>query len=504
MSFISSLSHTVFALNEGMRENLCALLPTEVVSNIKLPSTQRESWEEEMLCQLTYLEADADETVQADSEVEINKGEAFIRLCAVVLAKADSPALGGAFLYTLPLHMQASVIHGLLTKSSQTCLFGLEGPQLEFVEQVRQLLETNERWGGQWAGNIMRIGSGRSMQLLLEELEGRDSRSTLILQQYLFHFTDLLSLSARDLQLVLSSESNAHIALALQGISEEQADQLLTQVSPRRKRFILDEAERYVDAASDEIIEACQAIISTARLLQHRHRITTFTPGSYRMDGSVSDETIEIVAKELVDPNEPVEKSQKRTASPSSPIRSSNSLKRVGLGIVFVLPLLWFLIKSDFNNGDSAEDSEGGEQKWVVGGSMKPNAQIQSADVDKARDWNTFRQARMEMPGVSVSGDYRIESAQALGSLDSTGRVLFLRLGEVQANIMEDNFSIQTPLIRVEGPIGTRYHVRVVLNASSEVRVEKGWVEVASVRKPGNSVRMSAGQVRKFTHSDWE
>ena len=135
---------------------------------------------------------------------------------------------------------------------------------------------------------------------------------------------------------------------------------------------------------------------------------------------------------------------------------------------------------------------------------MKPNAQIQGADVDKSGDWNTYRQAGMEMSGVSVSGDYRIESAQVLGSHDSTGRVLFLRLGEVQANIMEDNFSIQTPLIRVESPIGTRYHVRVVLNASSEVRVEDGWVEVVSVRKPGNRVLMSAGQVRKFTQSDWK
>ena len=63
------------------------------------------------------------------------------------------------------------------------------------------------------------------MQRLLEELDGRDSPSTLILQQHLFQFSDLLSLSARDFQLVLSSESNAHIALALQGVSEEQADQ---------------------------------------------------------------------------------------------------------------------------------------------------------------------------------------------------------------------------------------------------------------------------------------
>ena len=53
---------------------------------------------------------------------------------------------------------------------------------------------------------------------------------------------------------------------------------MLTQVSPRRQRLILEEAERYVDAASEEITEAYQAIISTARLLQQQHRITTLYP----------------------------------------------------------------------------------------------------------------------------------------------------------------------------------------------------------------------------------
>ena len=78
---------------------------------------------------------------------------------------------------------------------------------------------------------------------------------------------------------MLSSESNEQIALALQGISEEQVDQVLEHVSPRRRRLILEEAERYVDASSDEIVVACQAIITTARLLQRRHRITSFIPG---------------------------------------------------------------------------------------------------------------------------------------------------------------------------------------------------------------------------------
>ena len=503
MSFNHTLSHIVFALNEGARKNLCALLPPEVISKIKIPSMERASWEEDMLFQLNYIDSVSDEIVRAELENDIGGGECFTRLCAVVLAKADSPTTGGAFLYALPLHIQAPVLYELLTRSSLTCLRGLEGPQLEFVEWIRLQLGANERWGGQWAADIMRTGSGRSIQCLLGELDGRDSSSTLILQQHLFQFSDLLFLSARDLQLVLSSESNENIALALQGVSEEQADQVLTQVSPRRQCLIHEEAERYVDADSEEITEAYQAIISTACLLQQQNRITTFRSGIYRMSESVPGETAEIDAKERVVPDDPIEVSKKRLTP--SPRRSAISHKWFGLGIIVGLPLLWFLIKSGFNTGELEKKSRDGKQQWIVGGSVKADTQIQNADaqVNRFKKRDEDKPAGNGVPGVSVSGNYRVESAQALAGTDSTGRVLFLRLGEVQAHIMQDNFSIQTPLIRVESPVGSRYQVRVVLDATSEVWVEDGWVEVESVRKPGNSVRMGAGQVRKFTHSDW-
>ncbi|MGB1893329.1 MAG: hypothetical protein ACPHSD_16780, partial [Candidatus Latescibacterota bacterium] len=105
---------------------------------------------------------------------------------------------------------------------------------------------------------------------------------------------------------------------------------------------------------------------------------------------------------------------------------------------------------------------------------------------------------------IIATGEYSVGPDQTLAENDSTGRVLFLRVGEVRAHMLEDNFFIQTPLIRVGGPVGARYHVRVVLDATSEVRVEEGWVDVKSVKAPITTVRMNAGQTRKFTHGAWE
>ena len=501
MSFSTTLSHAVFALNEEARRNLCALFPPELAADIKPPSCQKESWEEDLLDQQLYLDAEAGGTILAGWDGE-SRGEAFTRLCAIVLAKAEDPGLGGAFLCALPLHMQAAILHELLTRSSLTCMRGLEGKEAEFIAWMRQQLGNNERWGGQWVAEIMRSGSGEAMQRLLEALDGLDRPSTLILQQHLFQFTDLFALSARDLQLVLSSESNEQIALALQGISEEQVDQVLEHVSPRRRRLILEEAERYVDASSDEIVVACQAIITTARLLQRRHRITSFIPGLSKTPQSGVDLPAENQGGAGAESNAPNDSSENRERRSLSQSKASISFKWISLGIVFGLSVVWFLITGDFTNGDSVEKSEGGKERWVVGGASNREEGAQAnRSVGNGGQKGTVVNGPSD---IIATGDYRIGPAQTLAENDSTGRVLFLRVGEVSAHMLEDNFFIQTPLIRVGGPVGARYHVRVVLDATSEVRVVDRWVDVQSVKTPLTKVRMKAGQTRRFTHGAWE
>ena len=504
MSFSITLSHAVFALNEKARRNLCALFPPELAADIKPPSCQKESWEEDMLDQQLYLDAESDGAILAGWDGE-GRGEAFTRLCVVVLAKADDPGLGGAFLYVLPLHMQAAILHELLTRSSLTCMRGLEGKEEEFITWMRQKLGTNERWGGQWVAEIMRSGSGKAMQVLLEALDDLDRPSTLILQQHLFQFTDLFALSARDFQLVLSAESNEQIALALQGISQEQVDRVLEHVSPRRRRLILEEAERYVDASSDEIVVACQAIITTARLLQRRHRITSFIPGLSKTPQSGVDPPTENQGGAEAKSNAPNESSENRERRSLSQSKSSIPFRWVGLGMVVGLSVAWFLITGDYTTGDSVEKSEGVKERWVVGGTSNRDGGLEGADPPRlVEDGGQGGTVVHGASDIIATGDYRVGPDQTLAENDSSGRVLFLRVGEVRAHMLEDNFFIQTPLIRVGGPVGARYHVRVVLDATSEVRVEEGWVDVKSVKAPITTVRMNAGQTRRFTHGAWE
>ena len=48
--------------------------------------------------------------------------------------------------------MQAAILHELLTRSSLTCMRGLEGKEAEFIAWMRQQLGNNERWGGAVGG----------------------------------------------------------------------------------------------------------------------------------------------------------------------------------------------------------------------------------------------------------------------------------------------------------------------------------------------------------------
>ena len=101
MFFSTAPLSLVFALNEEARRNLCALFLPELAADIKPPSCQKESWEEDLLDQQLYLDA---EGVERSSLVGMEKvGERRLRGYAIVLAKAEDSGLGGAFSYALPL-----------------------------------------------------------------------------------------------------------------------------------------------------------------------------------------------------------------------------------------------------------------------------------------------------------------------------------------------------------------------------------------------------------------
>ena len=106
--------------------------------------------------------------------------------------------------------------------------------------------------------------------------------------------------------------------------------------------------------------------------------------------------------------------------------------------------------------------------------------------------------------GVFAEGEYAVEEAVGTSAPDSTLRLVNLRVGRLQATVLEERFAVQTPLVRIHAPVGSVYSVRVVLDATTQVRVEKGLVEIQSIAGSGGSLWLQEGEERTFAAGkDW-
>ncbi len=464
MSYQPILSRLAFALNPQAREAFCLLLPKTLSEKIAPPDGKRlpETWEIALWAALANPDAGekAEGAVAADAEGDAIPG--LVVLCALLLSSTDQYAVAGELLYNLPLHLQAPTVHHNLTRSALSCLRDVRPDERRLIEWVRSHCDGEEHWGVQQASRIMRsVAHPQAMKRLLDQLGEIDRSSALVLQQHLYELADLLELSDRDLQLVLSSESTEQIALSLLGIPEDEREGFLQHISARRQRLVYEETERFAEATAEEIETAQQAMLSNARLLYSRRRITTYKQPRVQME------------------------ERKRP--------SFRALFAAGGGLLLILGggvLLWQSLAVE---KDQAAGTRG--KPWVVGDLMERPRAASATESSGERGYGT------EKEGLVVEGAYQIADRFIATPGDTTGqseRVLFLRVGNVKAHLVADNIVVQSPLVQIRGRAGAKFSVRVVLDATTYVRVEEQTVEVSDVKNPANSLLLRAGDEHTF------
>ncbi len=520
MSYLSLLSRFAHALNPRAREGLYALLPDHIASALGPPGSDEEvaGWEEDLLAALQKPGDRADQrdpmpSEEADRHAGSSTG--LVALGALLLSKTARPVQGAQFLYHVPLHLQAPILHRLLTHSSLSCLRDIADEESAWVAWLRQQLGGQEHWGVEQAATIMRrADQPRAMRQLLEGVAAIDRRSALVLQQHLYHFTDLLQLSKRDLQLVLASESTTTLALALSGLSPAVGQRFADHISKRRRVLIAEESERYAEATVDEIEQAQGAVLSMARLLYERRRITTYM-------GALSAEKEEERADEQPlqeeEEKEPDSKAKKREKKKVR--RWSHVLAKLALaaGCAALFSVVYLLVQTgDGPVEEPAETAQKNEafasvasSRWqmlldAVGtGGFEGDAQ-QRRSAQKA---NQTPQALVAVPGAEgmyAVGEFQVDAVPEESASDSTLRILNLRLGRLQATVLEAQFAVQTPLVQIRAPVGAVYSVRVVLDATTQVRVEKGRVEIRAIAGSGSEAVLLEGEERTFAAGeDW-
>lgn len=514
---ISLLSRFAHALNPRAREGLCALLPDHVASALH-PSEESEEaagWEAALLEVLRQPTdgAEGDESAQEGAEGPGSLG--LVALSALLLSACARPQVGAQFLYNLPLHLQAPVLHRLLTRSSLSCLRDLPDEEGAWVAWLRSHLGGKEHWGVERAVSIMRgAEQPRSMRQLLEAVAAIDRRTALVLQQHLYHFTDLLQLSDRDVQLVLASEATETLALALSGLEPAARKGFMAHISKRRRVLIDEEAERYSEATADEIDQAQGAVLAMARLLYERRRITTYM-GALKAE-KAADERPEATCEE-----EGEEAGDQKAKRRKKNRRRNQSKALAKLGLVAACTALFAGVYLLMPRADGNEQGEDGRSKKDAALGEESSSSVQvlldaldagGAKEDSGQGGNPQReqpqhQALIAVPGtdgVFAEGEFGLEERGVEGEPDSTLRVLSLRVGRLQATVLQAGFVVETPLLRIRAPVGSVYSVRVVLDATTQVRVEKGRVEIEAIAGRDGRVRLVEGESRTFAAGeDW-
>jgi hypothetical protein len=513
VNFIRLLSHIAFRLNEQARPLFVELLPSSLAEAIQAPSGEEEhleEWEQVLLAAFDNpVEredvsagdgedvGDAEET-PADEASPSQGGPA---LFALLLAGAPVPARAALLLFNLPLHLQGPVLHRLLTLSPLSCARGIADAEREFVDWVRREQIDREHWGLESAREILRAANlPRQVRRLLLAVAEIDRESALLLQHHLYDFVDLLQLSDRDLQVLLAKESNENLAQAFLDLPEAVSKHFRRHVSARRRTMIAEETARYALVTPIEIEAAQRAVLSTARYLYNTRRITTYF-GSLedREQGEVDD----LVEQEGEEDEKQGEGGKNETIGKAD--TSAVSLQKkimLAMGVIAAL-ILWYVVlfsgdsveTTDRSRDENSKYSSGGVRGAAVvlseGGRSGEEESIRAGNSPEVLsegqyfDTESGVQAVVDVVGHAQLEVEELSHIEHLGSEGGeTGHVLALRVGQLRATVVDEDFELRTPVVRIQAPIGAKYTTRVVLDATTTIRVESRWVEVKSRRDP--------------------
>ena len=458
-------------------------------------------------------------------------------LFSLVLLDAPRPAAAAALLVELPLRLQGQVIDLIVTSSVFSATWGLEAEERDLIEGMRERMVTADRWGVQPACEILRaIDTTRRLRRVISATAAIDEDAVTILQNHLFVFADVVRLNDRELQSLLNRVGNQRLACALHDAPDAVRERLLGNMSPRRSRLIEEEGE-YLGELSPEEIEVDQlAILETLRQLYEKGEISTYF-GSVRGEHDESQQDAEtpdsiVAAEEETEEEEPelgVRPAARRESGRKSrrpPSRSGRSRRRLLalLGLVAGMSLVTLVVLEITRSGDGeSRRREGDAPKRGSGTGSLSRVLIQDGGeagdgsggpvtADPGETGGGVAGAGIDAilkfagnggyPVAEVRVEEGSEVDETASSADSAAvdEGLYLRLGRVSCAVVgeRDGFVVRTPLVAVRGLPGAVFAVRVVLDATTTVYVDKGGVEVASRQGDAGPVLVNAGQRRRF------
>ena len=325
-----------------------------------------------------------------------------------------------------------------------------------------------------------------------------DPKAAHLIQLHMFPFQDLRLLKDAEIQTLMMHVNNATLVQALLGAEEELAERLLKNLSARRRAIVRDDLER---AEQEEVTAAQRSILDEVRRQYDAGRIETYFGSAERRVRGPSA------------PGEAEEEKSRKKRAPKAKRRSGGRLLWVAL-VPAAAVLVWVLVGMLGPATDPGSEEPAEKKTKRAGGIVsktKPETQPSRASrrgeqklSQTLRPGDSLKTgsaaAVVKLPGATVATDVETEIYQGEDSEDRPGP-LYLRLGFVRVEILRDDFVLQTPVVEISGPKGSRFSARVVLDATTRINVERGSVVVKSLVESGRTRTMSAGRHGRFDPS---
>lgn len=540
-SLVRSLASMASRLSPQARAGVLSLLPKDLADAVTQSPPAHP--------------ADGDAGIGGDAPDPAGGVELPPLLLALLLLNSQPPA-AASLLVQLPPPLQGKAINCIVTGTAMGVTRGL-GEDASQVKSLRSQLGGAEDWGPESAGRILRATENTpQIQGVIAASAEDDERAAKILQSHLFRFEDIVRLEDRELQTLLARTDNATLAEAMCMTSDAAKERILENMSARRAGLVQDEAELYADATAEEVAGAQGRVLSTARLLYDNGAISTYL-GSIESQPRLSGvEDIETPADggRGSGPPPPADKGVRPARKRRAADRSKRLLMVTGVSAAAIIAIVALVLSMrglspQSTDGDSGSQDRGSRSRRAGGGSQGTSGSdarvlVRSGEEAPAtlgeRGQPTERfdlvpgqalrvpeeiEAVLELPGkdgdkaasVLAGPDSEVQlssaSVDAMGAPgpagdaaeDASPGVLHLRVGRLRVTVIKSGFAVQTPVLRAVGDAGAVFGVRVVLDASTTVAVEKGSVVVSELADGGRTFSLTAGQrVRLDSRGRWQ
>lgn len=175
----------------------------------------------------------------------------------------------------LPEESRTEIIYRLATmgKTSPELLRDIEDVIRQHISAVFGA-ELSVSGGVEKVAEILNSSSRTVERAVLEALRERDPELATSVKALMFTFDDLVHISDRDMQRLLTEVDQKDIALALKAASSELKEKILRNVSERAAQMIQEELELMGPVRVRDVDEAQRRILETAQRLEEQEEIT--------------------------------------------------------------------------------------------------------------------------------------------------------------------------------------------------------------------------------------